>query len=482
MTERIVDVLGQWLLRPGPLHARLAAAIREAIERGALANGARLPAERALARMLAVSRSTVAAAYTSLAREGVLEGRQGSGTYVRARAVAPPPPPHPPTRIPRALAVGSFGVVGDTLELTSATVSGGVITPALAAEALADPAFRGGHGYVPLGIPSLRAAVAEHLGAAGLPTVPEQVLVTSGAQQALVLAASLLARRGDRVIVEHATFPGVLDAIAATGAKLVTAPLDGDGVRVEGLRAVAEEQGARAAFLVPTFHNPTGTVVPASRRQALANVSKELELVVVDDETMADLWLEERPPPPVAAYAADAPIFTVGSISKLAWGGLRVGWIRASEATIAQLVALKVVADLGSSVVSQAIAALLLPRAEELRVLRRKQIRAGLATLDSCLTEELPEWEYTLPRGGLALWVKLPFGDAEEFAQLALRHRVLVLPGTSASAGGEHRDRLRLPLLRDPEVLADGVHRLAAAWRAYEPALARGAPRISVIV
>ena len=484
MTERIVDILGQWALRPGPLHVRLATAFRAAIQRGALPAGARLPAERALARMLAVSRGTVAAAYAELAREGLVEGRRGSGTYVRAQAPQPAPPPPPlPVRTPRALAVGNFGADGETLELTSATVGpNGALEEELLAEAMSDPALREGHGYAPLGIASLRSAIAAHLSEAGLPTEPGQVLVTSGAQQALVLAAALLARRGDRVVVEHATFPGALDALEAAGARAVTAPLDADGVRVDALQAVAEEQGARAAFLVPSFHNPTGTLLPASRRAALARLAGELELPIVDDETLMDLWLDEPPPPPIASYGNEELVLTIGSMSKLAWGGLRVGWIRASEHAIGRLLGLKVVADLGSSVPGQAIAARLLARAGELRELRRRQILAGLETLESLLGEELPEWRFERPRGGLTLWVKLPRGDAEEFAQLASRHGVLVLPGTLASPHGEHRDHLRLPLLRDPEILVEGVRRLARAWRAYEPALERVAPRISVVV
>lgn len=127
-------------------------------------------------------------------------------------------------------------------------------------------------------------------------------------------------------------------------------------------------------------------------------------------------------------------------------------------------------ADLGTSAVSQAIAAVLLPRAPEVRELRRSQIVASSALLAELLGELLPDWSWTLPRGGLTLWARLPRGDAEELAQVALHHGVLILPGPTVSPDHGHRDFVRLPLLRDAATLEEGIRRLARAWAAYEPA------------
>lgn len=482
MSTSVVSELGSWTARSGPLHRRLTGALRDAVASGALPPGFRLPAERALARVLSVSRSTVAAAYATLRREGLLEGRRGSGTYVRGPSSGPLAPAV--NRIPRALAAGGFdSPLDEVIELTSATVSlNGVIRDEVLRDALADPIVREGHGYAPVGIPALREAIARHLAESGLPTRPEQVVVTSGAQQAIGLVAAFSARRGDRVILESTTFPGAIDAIAATGARVLTVPVDSQGARVDLLRETAEEHGARLAYLVTTHHNPTGVVMSERRRRDLALLADQLDLTVVDDVTLADLWLDRRPPPPVASFASDSSVITIGSMSKLFWGGLRIGWIRASERTAAALARHKVVADLGSSMLSQAVAARLLPLLPEVGPYRRRQVEAGLATLEERLAADLPEWSWERPSGGLTLWVRLPRGDAEGLAQIALRHGVLVLPGNALAPRGDHRDRIRLPLLRDPETLAEGVRRLASAWRAYEPPAVRATPALSVVV
>jgi len=467
MKVGITAALGPWSTRAGPLHVRLTAALREAIESGALEDGSRLPAERVLARMLAVSRSTVAAAYRTLTREGLVEGRRGSGTYVRSRS-----------RV-RRLSTSASPEVAHLL--FDGVRTGAVIDLRLAASALPHELFDdaagslrasgvlASDGYFPAGIPELRAAIAAHLGTAGLPTDPEQVIVTSGAQQAIGLAASLLARRGDRVAIESATFPGAAAIFGATGARLVTVPVDERGARVDRLRSAIETEGVRLAYLVPSFQTPTGTVMPETRRRELAQLSGEYELPVIDDCAIADLWLERPPPAPVAAFAPAAPIITVGSLSKLVWGGLRVGWVRAPGSLAGPLLRLKTAADLGTSAVSQALAAALLPRVDELRALRTRQLVEATTTLSDLLERLLPEWEWTAPAGGLTLWARLPGGDADEFAQVALRRGVQILPGSAVAPLREHDDHLRLPLLRDPAELTEAVHRLADAWSDYSP-------------
>lgn len=480
MSGGITASLGPWSTRSGPLHGRLAAALREAIEGGALEDGSRLPAERALARMLAVSRSTVAAAYRTLAREGLIEGRQGSGTYVRSpsRVRRRPVPASP--GVAHLLFDGSGAEAVIDLRLAVSELPRELFGDAVAS--LGASAALASDGYFPAGIPELRAAIAAHLAAAGLPTEPEQVIVTSGAQQAIGLAASLLTRRGDRVAIESATFPGAASIFAAAGARLVTIPVDEQGVRVDRLRPAVEADGVRLAYLVPSFQTPTGTLMPEARRRELAQLSGEHELPVIDDCAIADLWLDRPPPAPVAAFAPDAPIITIGSLSKLVWGGLRVGWMRAPGSLTAPLLALKASADLGTSAVSQALAAALLPRAGELRALRRRQLGEATAMLLELLGRLLPDWEWTAPAGGVTLWARLPGGDADEFAQVALRRGVQILPGSAIAPLREHDDHLRLPLLRDPAELGEAVYRLADAWGDYQPRRAGEPAELRVVI
>jgi DNA-binding transcriptional MocR family regulator len=492
----VPTVLGPWSSGPGPLHRKLADAVSAAIERGDLVAGERLPAERVLARALAVSRSTVVAAYDHLRAEGWLESRQGSGSRVRWTA------PVGRTRAVPGLGDTSGDVIfrrliegpGTTISLAAAILPG---APSVAEAAgtftsseLADMVSTS--GYVPLGLPALRREIAALHTRAGLRTAETQVVVTTGAQQAISLAAGLLVDRGDTVIVENPSFSGTLDALRVAGAKLMAVPTDDAGTDVDALARAVERTSPAAIYVMPSYHNPTGVELTESRRRRLARIAAATGVPLIEDNTLEHTSLTGAPPlPPVASYEPDAPILTVGSLSKVLWGGLRVGWIRASEAMIGRLAHCKAVHDLGSPVFTQAIAARLLPRLDAIAAERRTQLVAHLDRAEQLLREHLPTWTWRRPVGGLALWVKLPAGDGNAFAQVALRYGVEVVPGTTMSpvaagaagaAGAEpsFADHLRLALIQPP-LLDEGIARLGRAWTAYAPSEAT-VPEVRVIV
>jgi DNA-binding transcriptional MocR family regulator len=338
------------------------------------------------------------------------------------------------------------------------------------------------HGYSALGLPALRRAIALLLERRGLPTSASQVLVTSGAQQAIALLGALFLRRSDTALVESPAFLGALDALAATGATLAALPLGPDGVRPETLREAARQRSARLAYLTPTFHNPTGATLPDAARREIGRVVLDAQLPLVEDESLVDIALTAPAPPSIAALAPRAPVLSIGSLSKLCWGGLRVGWIRAPEPLLARLASLKVASDLGSSMLSQVAAVRLLERVDEVRRLRRAQVLRQRDALAAALIERLPEWSWTLPEGGLSMWVRLPRGDASEFAQVAQRHGVAALAGPSISADGGHPQHLRLVYVHEPGVIAEAVERLARAWQAYAPATALAPREVGVVV
>jgi DNA-binding transcriptional MocR family regulator len=208
--------------------------------------------------------------------------------------------------------------------------------------------------------------------------------------------------------------------------------------------------------------------MPKSARKEVARIVRELGVPVIDDVTLADIILEAPPPPAIAAHAPEAAVITVGSLSKLMWPGLRVGWVRAPEPIVERLARLKSALDLGSPLLTQAIAVRLLGAIEEARRLRRRELKPRRDLLASLLREHLPGWTFRLPAGGLFLWAQLPAGDAREFAQVALRHGAVVLAGPAMSAAEQHTRFLRLPFLAEPERLRTGVRRLSAAWRDYQ--------------
>jgi DNA-binding transcriptional MocR family regulator len=470
---RFADRLGPWQDGEGALYVRLAEAIRAAIESGELVSGTRLPAQRILAGMLGVSRTTVVMAYDKLVEEDWLESREGSGTTVRAskaRKLAAREGAAAVLNSRNAVFRGLVVHTGADIEFHGAHFEGmPEMFDRVWNESRADLAELSlGHGYVPLGLPSLRAAIAAHLERSGLSTRADQVLVTNGAQQAITLVASLLIEPGDRVVLEDPTYLGAIDAFASFGARLEGVPSGLHGVQVEALRDTIARATPRAVYVMPTGHNPTGSVLSEGARRDIARIAEDSATVWVEDLTLADLTLDGEAPPPLAAFATGATVLTIGSLSKLFWGGLRVGWIRGPEPVIARLARLKVVNDLSGSIVSQAVATRVLAYAEELADTRRRQATERLERTTALLARHLPSWTYRRPAAGLSLWLRIPHGDVTELASVARRRGVAIVPGTSNSPTGRFHDHLRLPFVGDPRQMSEGIERLAAAWTEYD--------------
>lgn len=471
--SRTVDVLGNWAAGSGPLHRKLADAIRAGIERGELRVGTRLPPERAFAAQVSVSRSTVFAAWETLKREGWLESRRGSGTWTTM----------PSTRNVLEDRVDSMaslhgifrqGAQDEPIDFTTGQLEGTAVLTAAVADLVAcdlDGLPRR-HYLSPQGLDELRDAVAERFRAEQVPTRAEQILITTGYQQALTLVGSLFVRAGETAVVESPTSLGALDALRAIGARVRGVRVDDHGHAVEELVALMSEAHPRLVYLTPTHHNPTGSTLPGLHRRRIARIAGELEIAVVEDLSHAPIGFDASPPPPIAHYDDTASIISIGSMSKLFWSGLRIGWIRASEELIAQLGRMKAVADLGTPLLSQAVAARLLRRFDDVLAERREQVPGRLAALENGLREQLPDWEWQTPEGGLALWAKLPCGSATAFTQLALRRGVVVLPGPLLSATEAHDDRVRLTCHLTPGLIDEGVRRLSAAWDEYRSRIA----------
>jgi DNA-binding transcriptional MocR family regulator len=461
--KELAGIIGRWSAGHGPLYHRLAVALRRLIEQGQLRPEALLPPERTLAKALAVSRNTVAAAYELLRGEGLIERRQGSGTTVAPR-------PYSPSGDYKANAMFLNLLEGstDTIDLTAAVND----AAPLVGELLAEPATwagdaLAGSGYQPAGLPALREALAAHLSVRGLPTTASQVLVTTGAQQAVSLLARVLLRPNDLVVTEEFTFPGALDAFEAAGAGVTTVPMTDQGADLDVLERVLRVQRPRLVYLQPSFHNPVGSLMPPARRRRLADLAAAHNVPVVDDAVLGDLGHGVPAPPPVAFYRPDAPVVLVGSLSKLFWGGLRIGWLRASTPMVAFLARAKAVEDLGSGALSQVLAVRLLERFDEATAWRNQELRERLDRAEAAIHAAGTSWRWRRPPGGQNLWIRLPGGDAAAFAQLAIRHGVSVIPGPLVSPNGGGHDRFRLPFVAAPEVLETAVGLLAGAWRAY---------------
>src|SRR3984885_8746999 len=469
----VAAALADWTRGSGPMLARLAAALESAVLRGTIVAGARRPSERELAHRLGISRSTVVAAYDRLKAEGRAHTQRGSGTYAG--------PPGPLTRGGRFSPGHLVSIVDNrdgprqTVEFTIAALPGSrELGPA--GERLAkqlQKLARETPGYLPLGLPALRREIARGYTARGLPTSPEQIVVTSGAQQAIALVAQLF--RGERVAMEDPTNPASLDAFRAAGADIVAIGVDADGANVEELDRVPAARMPAAVYSATTYNNPTGTVLSPERRIALARMAEREGWTIVEDETLCDISMHDVvPPAPIAALGSGASVLSIGSACKLFWGGLRIGWVRGEAHMISRIAPLKIVADLGTSLVGQALCAELLPLRDRVRDERRAQLAERYRTLVGALEAELPSWNRNEPCGGSSLWIELPHGDSASFALEAARFGVTVAPGPVFSSAERHARRLRLPFVLDPDVLLAGGGRLPAGGAAPPPGA--GAP------
>jgi DNA-binding transcriptional MocR family regulator len=474
-SQELIPHLGAWPAGPGALQHKLARGLVDAIRKGAVHPGIRLPSERNLAQALSISRTTVVAAYDALRESGWLESRTGSGTWVceSSPAVAAARGAAHAGALAASPLLGLLAhrddndvidfAMGSPLPLRELPVDLFTLPPDEYAALVHDRL------YYPLGLPTARQAVATYYSKSGLFTRPEQVLITNGAQHAIALCAGLYLQRGDSVLVEDPAYFGALDAFRAAGARVSPLPVEAGGVPTGVLRDRIIATAARLVYLTPTFQNPTGAVMPVAARKEVARISSELAIPVIDDGALSELALNGPTPPMVAAYAPTAPVLTIGSLSKLAWPGLRAGWVRGPEPIIERLARLKSANDLGSPLLTQAIAVRLLGAIDRIRLLRRQQLKARRELMAKLLHESLPDWKFRIPAGGLFLWVKLPAGDSREFAQVALRHGALILPGSAMSAAEQHTTFIRLPFIAEDEMLRAGVRRLASAWRDYQP-------------
>jgi DNA-binding transcriptional MocR family regulator len=472
----LADLLGHWPNAGGPLYRLLALRIARLADTGELPPGLRLPAERDLAAAVAVSRNTVTAAYQLLRDEGMAESRQGSGTRIVPHRTTP-------AGVHRAngFFAGLLEASAVEVDLSLAAVD---CAPQVAA-AITDPrtvlsaaqrdALTGTDGYYPYGLPELRAAIARHLtDRLGLPSGASQVIVTTGGQQAIDLLIRSEVLPGQPVAVEDPTFPGALDALHRAGARVIGLPADA-GLDPERLEHAVRTHHPALVYLIPIYHNPTGRLMPAGDRAQVARIAAAHPgTLFVDDMTLAELPLGGRAlVSPLAAGDGSGPrqpnMVSVGSLSKVYWGGLRTGWVRASADLIARLAAAKAAADLGSAAFQQAIvAALLREQHDDIVGWRERWLRVRHDALAGALRAHLPCWTWPEPDGGLSLWARLPAGgDGGAFAQAALRHGVAVVPGrllsvSGGAAAGQANSCVRLAFIQPPDLLRAAVSKLAA--------------------
>lgn len=435
----------------GVAYAALADRIRLLILDGRIAPATRLPAERELAVQLGVSRTTVTAAYAELRDSGYLSSVRGSGSVAQLPMRSPSVPD---------------SVRSDFLDFSKATLP--AIPEVLAAAELAAqqlPRYIGESGFDPIGLPVLREALAARYTARGLPTTPDQLMVTVGAQHAIALIARTVVARGDRALVENPTYPQALEAIKSAGARIVPVSVTTD----EGWDDLGLEQGIQRTspslgYLMPDNHNPTGRTMPVEQRVRVLELAERAGTTLIADETMAELGLDGLPEP--LPFAVHGPAILVGSVGKTVWGGLRIGWIRADRTIIQRLARARMSGDLGTPLLEQLIVTNLLADFDSILIRRRAQLTQGRDRLTRMLGHAIPEWHVPRAGGGLTAWVNLGEPVSSQLALAARNEGLVIAAGPRFGVDGAFERFLRIPFSYSADETTRAVHSLTAAWAA----------------
>lgn len=447
----LIGLLGDWRSE-APAYEALAERVRLLIIDGRVSTDVRLPSERDLADRLGLSRTTITAAYGLLRETGYARSVQGSGTTTTLPAVER-------GRRRPALVNLAMAALPATRLMPEAV--------ARASEAL--QAHYDSPGYHLLGTDELRNALARRYTDRGLPTEPGEILVTTGAQSAIALLARSLLPRGDRVYAESPSYPHAYDALREAGGRIVTSPVDTEtGWDIRSLVSTITRTAPTLAYVMPDFHNPTGRSMTLEDRHALLEAAARVDAIVIADETMAELDIDSPVHHgPLATLAREhrARVVHVGSAGKLMWGGLRVGWIRASREILGRVVAARPASDLGTPVWEQLVASELVPRSEEIIEERRAQLLERRATLYQCVKEHLPDWELPAQiHGGLAAWARLPAPASSQLTLAARAAGLEVTAGPRFGTEGAYERHIRLPLTPAPAALAQAVELLGDLW------------------
>ncbi len=450
-----------------PAYAALADRIRLLILDGRIPLGARVPAERDLATQLGVSRTTVTASYADLRAGGFLDSIRGSGSIARlpSRSVTTIETPH-----------------AGYLDFSKAALPANPALADAAVQAAAElPAHFGDSGFDPIGLPVLRAAVADRYTARGLPTTPEQILITIGAQHAIALLARTILGRGDSAIVESPSYPHAYEALRLTGARLVPVSVTtDDGWDDATLEQALQRSSPALGYLMPDFHNPTGRTMPPAQRERMLGIAERNGTVIVGDETTAELSIDRPEAPlPLAAYG---PAVLIGSVGKTVWGGVRIGWIRAEPGLIQKLARARSAGDLGTPVLEQLVVKNLLVDYDAILATRQKQLRAGRDHLAASLAIAIPEWLVPHPDGGLSTWVNLGSPVSSQLTLASRAEGLLIAAGPRFGLDGAFERFLRIPFGYSVEETDRAVAALKAAWSSLSRGLLLDQPFLAEVV
>ncbi len=466
-----------------PAYMQIAHALIDAIRRGRLASGCALPGTRELASRVGVNRKTIQQSYDELVAQGWLTAEATRGTFVSALLPAVAEEVTPQVLSGRVAAFTLRRAAPDlpvalppagTLVFDDGAPDTRLMPAELVARAYRRALMQGSRhnrlGYGdPCGSLALRQAVAEMLKAdRGLDCTPDNICITRGSQMGIFLSARLLAQSGDNIAIESLSYPPAREAFRAAGGTILSIDMDDQGMRVDRLEALCRAQPIRAVYVTPHHHFPTTVVLPPERRISLLGLAEQFGFVIVEDDYDHEFHFSHRPMLPLASAHGWGKLMYIGSLSKLLSPSLRIGYLVAAESVIQRAAAEIMMIDRQGDPVTEAAAADIMTSGV-LKSHARKVVRI-YAERRECLAAALQrelggQVEFSLPAGGLALWVNFaPKVDLAALAQAGLRQRVALTPGQAFASNGVQVQGVRLGFgsMNEAE-LQEAVRRLHSA-------------------
>ena len=473
-----------------PLYRQICQNLREAILSGELAEGARLPTERALASELGVNRTTVMNAYNELASEGLIEGHVGRGTLVRRShypydvdAFEPEtaswllglPAGEREALGPDAHLLSELAAMSDRKEIIS-LAPGTPATDLLPAEMLrsvfADElldARQTALGYCPVeGLQSLRRSIAGRMRARGVVVDTPHILILSGSTQGIGLVGRFLLNPGDEVVVEVPTYLGAIQTFRALNARVIGVPTDNEGMRVDLLESILARHRPRLIYTQPTFQNPTGAILSQERRRRLLLLARRYQTPILEDDPYGEIYFEGKQPQPLKALDSGGQVIYLSTYSKTLAPGLRVAWLAAPEPMIERLTLHKQVFDLNTNALGQWAVSEVLRRdlLDDHLAMLRQVYRRKRDLMLAAIAEYWPrEVRINAPVGGFHLWCRLP-GDLRARALLreVAGDRVAFVIGEPFHVDGGGQQNLRLSFAFPEERhIEEGIKRIGSA-------------------
>ncbi|WP_308639794.1 aminotransferase-like domain-containing protein [Paenibacillus silvisoli] len=443
------------------------------IERGERKAGEKLPSIRQVAAELGVNRLTVFKAYQHLKDDGKVDVKEKSGYFVASvnqprLDSAFPDPISAPSAVSWKNKLSDIQRIPAVYQFSQAIIDPNLLPNLFLSDYVKQvfdiyPKLMGTYASAQ-GDEELREHLSRHMVRKHkFQLTASELLITSGAQQAIDLIARTFIRPMDAILVERPTYSAALDVFRAYGARFFAVDITPEGYDLEHVEQVMKQHRPRFFYMNPTFHNPTGYTVPPSQRKQLVELAERYRCLLIEDDAFNDMYYDQPPPPPLFSYDTEGWVVYIRSFCKYVAPGLRICAVMGRKPVIAPLVSAKSLADNGTPLVNQKI---FLHYFESDRMQQHlKKLRIALQIRRDIMEEELrraPGWEWLSLKGGLYLWIKLPDGfPVVAYFEESLRQNVSFIPGTICDPFDAIEDRIRLCFsLVNESQMREGVRRL----------------------